>query len=164
MAVINMIGSGAETNVRQQNGDVLARNKAHEKDSPTAPGGAAPIREEDAGLAPDNYMLLVSRLGAQVGSSRKDAAMLANLQRIITLRLTTMPPGARKAVLDIPETRPMGAANAMELPRIIARRLADSEGEAEVMALLRSPAFAAVMREENRTTTYSLHGRLGALA
>jgi hypothetical protein len=65
-------------------------------------------------------------------------------------------------VLELPEVQALGVESLQQLPRLIAAHIHAGTQREAVMSLLRSPSFAAIIKDESRTTTYGPRGMLRA--
>lgn len=159
--VSSTISATTEPNIRSQSGDVLLRQHTPQRPEQKR-GDGVRIATATAEEVPGAYMMLISRVDAMLREGRPQRATLNQLQDLLQTRLAAMPPGARKGLLVLPPVRALEVQNMLRLPGEVTRNvMAGNKGET-VLELLRSPEFAAVMKEEQRTTTYSSYGVLQA--
>ncbi len=159
--VSSTITAATEPNIRNQSGDVLLRRNNPEQEEREG-GEAVRIAGATPEAVPGVYMMLISRVDAMLREGKPHRGTVNQLHELVYTRLAAMPPGARKGLLELPPVQALGVQNMLHLPGELSRNiLAGTQGES-VMELLRSPEFAAVMKEEQRTVTYSSYGILQA--
>ena len=157
-------GKTNETSLRpqNQNADVLLRQRAQER--PEAPPlGGGPGQDGEGGqYVPSRYMVLISRVDRMQSEGTLDKPLVDQLTSLLGQRLAGLSAHARRTLLALPEVQALGVDNLLSLPRIIAAHLHAGTQREAVMALLRSPDFAAAIKDESRTTTYGPRGMLRA--
>jgi hypothetical protein len=152
----------SEANLRPQNSDILPRQQREEVTG-TGEGEGRPAYTGEAGvLAPNAYMMLISRIDNMIRKGRPEPRTVEQLARLLGERVQGLMLPARRHLEALPEVQALRVNSLRELPAVIAAHLeAGTESEA-LLALLRSPAFAAAMKDESRTATYGPHGMLRA--
>jgi hypothetical protein len=151
-----------EANLRPQNADAPGRHRTQEHERPREPDGGPVPEEQDGKYVPSRYMVLISRIDRMQSQHRPERPLVDRLTSLLGERLAALSPHARRALAALPEVRALDVEDPLQLPRVIAAHLqAGTQAEA-VMALLRSPEFAAAIKDEARTATYTSQGLLRA--
>jgi hypothetical protein len=155
-------GKTSETNLRPQNADVLLRQRVQERErlaeleSNTGEGG------EGGQYVPSRYMVLISRIDRMMRQGQPDRPLVDRLTSLLGERIAALTPRSRRTLEELPEVRALGVESLLQLPRVLAAHLHAGTQHEAVMALLRSPEFAAAIKDEARTTTYTPQGLLRA--
>jgi hypothetical protein len=155
-------GKTSETNLRPQNADVLLRQRVQERErlaeleSNTGEGG------EGWQYVPSRYMVLISRIDRMMRQGQPDRPLVDRLTSLLGERIAALTPRSRRTLEELPEVRALGVESLLQLPRVLAAHLHAGTQHEAVMALLRSPEFAAAIKDEARTTTYTPQGLLRA--
>lgn len=160
--VITTLNAGAETGLRPQHSDALQRQRATER-SRTAGLMSGSGQGGDTGqYVPSRYMMLISRVDRMMRQGPADDPEVDQLTNLLGERIAGLTARGRRALRDLPEMQALGVDDVHRLPEVLAGHIhAGTEREA-VMSLLRSREFAAIIRDESRTTTYGPRGFLRA--
>ena len=161
-AVTSTTSKRSEANIRPQNPDVLLRHRAQERTRLEELQGGGGRGEEDGQHVPSRYMVLISRVDRMLSQGQQDRPLVDQLTSVLGERIAGLSPAVRRTLQELPEVRALGVDNLLQLPRVIAAHLHAGTQREAVMALLRSPQFAAAIKDESRSTTYGPRGRLRA--
>ena len=156
------IGKSSEASLRAQNPDVLLRQRAQERERLSDLTGGNGQGGEGGQYVPSRYMVLISRIDRMQSQDQVERPLVDQLTNLLGERLAGLSPMARRAVLELPEVQALGVESLVQLPRIIAAHIHARTQREAVMNLLRSPEFAAIIKDESRTATYGPRGMLRA--
>ena len=160
--VAGSIGKGIDNGMRPPGADVMQRQRAQDRARPAELSGGAGQGSDGGQYVPSRYMVLISRIDRMLGQGAVEDPAVDQLTSLLGARIATLTARGRRTLLEMPELQALGVEQLSQLPRVLAQHIhAGTEREA-VMALLRSPDFAAVMRDESRTSTYGPQGMLRA--
>jgi len=160
--ITSTIGKSNEASLRPQNPDVLLRQRAQERQEAPALGGGPGQDGDGSQYVPSRYMVLISRIDRMQTEGNLDRPLVDQLTSLLGQRIAGLSPRARRNLQELPEVQALGIDNLLGLPRAIAAHLHAGTQREAVMALLRSPEFAAAIKDESRTTTYGPRGMLHA--
>ncbi|HKI99651.1 MAG TPA: hypothetical protein VKB51_14345 [bacterium] len=160
--VTSTTGKTNEASLRPQNADVLLRQRPQEQQRPPVLDGHAGQEDEGSQYVPSRYMVLISRIDRMQSQGQLDRPLVDRLTSLLGQRLAALSPAVRRTLQELPEVRALGVDNLLQLPRVIAAHLHAGTQREAVMALLRSPEFAAAIKDESRTATYTPQGLLRA--
>lgn len=152
----------SETSLRPQNADVLLRQRTQYPHSLPEPEGRGEQGGDSGRFVPSRYMVLISRVDRMQTQEQVDRPLVDRLTNLLGERIAALSQRVRRTLEALPEVRALGVENLLQLPRVIAAHLHAGTQHEAVMALLRAPAFAAAIKDESRTTTYTPQGMLRA--
>lgn len=151
-----------EANLRPQNADVLLRQRTQDTQRPPELDGGEEQGGEGGRFVPSRYMVLISRIDRMQSQEQTNRPLVDRLTSLLGERISALSPRVRRTLEALPEVRALGVENLLQLPRVIAEHLHAGTQHEAVMALLRAPAFAAAIKDEARTQTYTPQGLLRA--
>lgn len=160
-AIASTLPKSSETATRSQNGDVLLRNRVAERPQREATG-RRPGSADGVENVPSTYLLLISRVENMLHRGGPEAADVEQLSRLLSERLGAMSPVRRREVESLEAFQALGLDAAGQIPPLLRHQLATAGDMDALLALLKSPAFVAAIRDEARTHTYGPRGLLRA--
>ena len=133
------------------------------------PPGAGPfdhsledIGEWQGGQLPGLYLLLLSRIENSLATNEDARVTLERLERLLSHRLQQLPTIVQRHLTALPGYERLGLRNLGELPRAARLGLLEREQADAMLALLKSPAFVAAMKDTPQASTYGPQGMLRA--
>jgi hypothetical protein len=161
-AVNAAIGKSSEANIRPQNPDVLLRQRTQDRLRLSELEGGTGQQGEGGQYVPSRYMVLISRIDRMQQQGQPDRPLVDQLTNLLGERIAGLSLAVRRHLQELPELKALGVENLAQLPRVIAAHLHAGTQREAVMNLLRSPDFAAAIKDESRTATYGPRGMLRA--
>jgi hypothetical protein len=156
------VGKTNEASIRAQTADVLQRQRAQERDRLGDVENGAGQGGEGGQYVPSRYMVLISRIDRMQSQGQVNRPLVDQLTSLLGERLGGLSATARRSLLELPEVQALGVDNVLQLPRVIAAHIHSGTQHEAVMSLLRSPSFAAAIKDELRSATYGPRGMLRA--
>ena len=120
------------------------------------------VGEWQGNQLPGLYLLLISRIENSLANNEDALQTLERLERLLERRLPQMPLTVQRRTTDLPAYQRLGLNNLGELPRAVRLGLRDRAQATALLALLKSPAFVAAMKDTPQPTTYGPQGILRA--
>lgn len=152
----------ADNSIRAHNPDLFSRREAYEQSASTEIRPVRSIGGETTEVAPNPYMMLISRIDGQLAKGGVERGVVEQLRSLLSARIAGLTPAARRNLLELPQARALGVEDASRLPAQVANGIQDEATGEAAMNLLRDPAFAAAMKDESRISTYGPRGFLRA--
>lgn len=157
----------SDLNVKPRNADVqLGQGTAQQgrtDETEILPGSIGETSEQ----LPPSYMLLISRIDNMMRKGQPEPEPVEQLGRLLTDKIARMTASTRRILAQLPQVKALEVDDLVHLPRVVTDRIQDDgiqtgDDAGPVMDLLRSPVFAAQMKDETRTATYGPQGFLRA--
>lgn len=156
------VNQGSENPLRAHNPELQMRQRREPEAETTGEQRAAYLALEAQQSAPAAYTMLLSRIDNQLREGGADAALVERLRSLLSTRIRSLTAHTREAVQALPQVAELGVNELGTLPEVVQERLREGEGTDTVLDLLRTPRFAAAMRDEPRTRFYGPGGMLRA--
>lgn len=151
-----------EHHVKPRNADLLLGQGYAEQgradESETVPGSAGEVSES----LPPSYMLLISRIDNMMRKGQPEPEPVEQLGRLLVEKIARMTVSTRRILAGLPQVKALEVEDLTHLPRTVTDRIQVGDDSGAVMDLLRSPVFAAQMKNETRSATYGPQGFLRA--
>ena len=150
------------SSVFTQHSDVLSKNQESDRDGLKGIKPSEGINPDLEDNSPGDYMMLISRIDNMLREGRFDREPVDHLARYLAGRIAQLPVGSRQNLQALPEMRTLGVNNLTLLPTTLSNGFHSRTQTPELFALLRSPVFAAAMKNENGPGTYGPRGLMRA--
>ncbi len=151
-----------DLNVKPRNADFLLGQGTAEQgrtdESETVPGSVGEVSES----LPPSYMLLISRIDNMMRKGQPEPEPVEQLGRLLMEKIARMTASTRRILAELPQVKALEVEDLTHLPRAVTDRIQAGDESGAVMDLLRSPVFAAQMKNETRSATYGPQGFLRA--
>lgn len=156
------VNQGSENPLRTHNPELQMRQRREPEAEATGEQRAAYLALEAQQSAPAAYTMLLSRIDNQLREGGADAALVERLRSLLSERIRSLTAHTRDTLQALPQVQALGVAELDALPEVVQERLREGESTEPVLDLLRTPRFAAIMRDEPRMRFYGPGGMLRA--